>query len=151
MTDPFKNQRYSSTSGLKSSASSSQIAQILSPIEEATPLSKSTHKYSFTNPNQLFESDLTKSPKRDANLLVTQSSNDSPKSLNTNKPTNSSIQQPNEILSINTNTTNKDKDPNDQAAFIQAHIDANKELINQLKSNIELLFKASKYYIYFCC
>ena len=32
----------------------------------------------------------------------------------------------------------------DQAHFIRAHMESNKELIAQLKSNIELLFKASK-------
>jgi hypothetical protein len=37
----------------------------------------------------------------------------------------------------------------DQALFVQAHLESNKELIAQLKSNIELLFKASKY-VFFC-
>jgi hypothetical protein len=39
-------------------------------------------------------------------------------------------------------TTNQDKQ-----AFMQAHIDANRELIKQLKNNIELLFTATRYSI----
>ena len=38
---------------------------------------------------------------------------------------------------------NEEPDTSNKQAFIQAHIDSNRELIQQLKNNIELLFKGT--------
>ena len=122
MTDPFKKQRYSS-SGMSKSASSSQLINSLTPIDENI-LNKYTYDmYNATSLPINATSGATTQAKYEpirASAVSTTSENDF-------------------------YTSDKQKEANEQTNFIQAHIETNKDLIFQLKSNIELLFKATKY------
>ena len=65
---------------------------------------------------------------------------------------NHSMQQQQHLNNSNTRFTNQSvrelnqdsSNINNNQAFIQAHYDANKELIAQLKANIDLLYKGAK-------
>ena len=123
MTDPFKKQRYSSPN-MNKSLPSSHMANTLSTIEENT-----FNKYTTNTLNSLNIADVeTKSSFYDRNLNgeneLYKYGDDKRQQVSFNQPVS------------------------DQALFVQAHLESNKELIAQLKSNIELLFKASKY-VYF--
>ena len=117
MTDPFKKQRYSSPSMSKSSPS--HVANTLSTIEENT-FNKYTSSAFTMLPNEDLDN-ATRSSFYERNLN------------HENKPHQQQQQMP------------LNQQENEQAAFVRAHLESNKELIAQLKSNIELLFKASKY------
>jgi len=121
MTDPFKKQRYSSPSMPKSSPS--HAANTLSTIEENTFNKYTTNTYSSVN---IADAE-TKSSFYERNLSGEK---------DFYKYGDDKKQQ--QQMPLNQQTS-------DQAVFLKAHLETNKELIAQLKSNIELLFKASKY------
>jgi len=121
MTDPFKKQRYSSPSMSKSSPS--HVANTLSTIEENT-FNKYTSSAFSMLPNE-DSGNATRSSFYERNLS------------HEKKPHQQQQQMP------------LNQQENEQAAFVRAHLESNKELIAQLKSNIELLFKASKYVLLF--